>query len=132
MDGLRQGEGVPTAIRKFGKIFQANLETDKVEDNSNCVEGASQLHVYHGKGLSSEIKIACTGGHQNSQGIASKAEARGFVIGHCQPGTPPLGQGDQSQGLRQPGTSQAGWVGSRTAAWAHSGLATQVNQLRRN
>ena len=33
------GRGVATAIRKFGKISLANLETDKVGDNSNCVEG---------------------------------------------------------------------------------------------
>ena len=50
LEGLRLGEGVATAIRKFGKISLANLETDKVGDNSNCVEGASQLQVYQGKG----------------------------------------------------------------------------------
>ena len=126
LEGLRLGEWAATAIRKFGKISQANLETDKMGDNSNCVEGAgaSQLHIYQGKGLSSEIRIACTWGHQSSKGIASKTEERGFVIGHQQPGTPPSGQHNQSGGLRQPGTSQADWVGRGTVAWAHSGLET--------
>ena len=129
LEGLRLGEGAAEAIRKFGKISQANLETDKMGDNSNCVEGAgaSQLHIYQGKGISSEIRIACTGGHQSSNGIASKTEERDFVIGYHQPGTPLSGQRDQSGGLRQPGTSQAGSVGRGTAApaaWAHSGLET--------
>ena len=134
---MGEGEGRERCLKVYGwgsgrPQPLENLERFPKQIWKQIKWGTTQLHIYQGKGLSSEIKIACTGGHQSSKGIASKTEERGFVIGHHQPGTPPSGQRNQSEGLTQPGTSQAGWVGRGTVAWAHSGLETQENRLRRN